>query len=175
MEASNDRYIDHLAISSLSKEVHKLDIKEASSLIKEHLSLCKQTVSCIIITISLSTGIKDYEDRYPILSTKRLQSNEKVKTDPSLYTGSGGTSFVYLKLYIHATDEKEKAHYKERFLTCLNHNIEVGKGRGDSCPSFFQSGAGLFTVGALFYQDTGDKDGVEAMVKELVDMYEAMN
>jgi hypothetical protein len=96
-----------------------------------------------------------------------------------MYTGSGGVVFVYLNLFKLYKDSVKSEIFKARFLEAFNvnlHLIESGKcKRALSCPSFFHSVSGLYTVGALFFEEVKDEEKRDEMVGKLVgDFYNTL-
>ena len=54
--------------------------------------------------------------------------------------------------------------------------IESGKSkRAFECPSYYQSAAGLYTLGVLHWQETGDLEKSKKMVESLVAMHEMLS
>lgn len=60
-------------------------------------------------------------------------------------------------------------------MDALNYNIKLGEShleiqerRG---PSFFHSVAGLYTLGALYYNEVKNKEELKVMVDKLIDMF----
>ena len=123
--------------------------------------------------------VKDYDAKYPLISRKRVYSDNTTKTDTTLYTGSGGVVFVYYKLYCFFNDRDPNGdaavRYEEMFEKALMDNIDLVETgachKGFQCPSFFQSVAGLYTVAADYYHRIKEKEKVPLYVQKIQDLY----
>ncbi len=103
---------------------------------------------------------------YPVISQARLQSDGTKKVDTSIYTGTCGVTFIESKL-----------GNTQRFEESLNSNIGVAQGKSkkaESCPSYFQSIAGLYTIGAIEYHKLKDIEKRDRMIENLKEAYDRL-
>ena len=108
-----------------------------------------------------------------------MYSDGNHKVDTSFYTGSGGVAYVYSKLATLLKPTDQGKDLQDRFGECFSVNldlIESGKSkRAFECPSFYQSAAGLYTLGAIHWHETGDHEKSKKMVESLVAMHEMLS
>lgn len=109
-------------------------------------------------------ALKNYEEIFPVISQARVQSDGTKKVDTSLYSGSGGVTFIESKL-----------GNNQRFEESLNANIGLALvKRAESCPSYFMSNAGLYTIGAIQYHKQKEIEKRDRMIEKLRDVYERL-
>ncbi|CDW91116.1 lanc-like protein 2 [Stylonychia lemnae] len=132
------------------------------------------------IAIKISQSVfKTFDDQYETISLRRVFSDNKQNTDTSIYTGSGGVVYTYYQImkYLNLVKEQKDLleHVSLRFQESLELNIKmIEEGRckkGLKNPSFFQSVAGLYTIGALHYHEQKNQKEQERMLDKLLEHY----
>ena len=95
-----------------------------------------------------------------------LQSKGKPFTDPFVYLGTGGTIYMYYRLYHYAvrTQQTDLANNYigkavEAFQITNHVMSKIISQRDHHSPSFFMGPAGVYTLGALIYSHIDDKKG----------------
>lgn len=104
-----------------------------------------------------------------------LQSKGTPFKDPFIYLGTGGTIYMYYRLYLFALRTKSSLldivsgrvlqidrvnNYLGKAVEAFQvTNHEITKMKANNSPSFFMGPAGVYTLGALIYSHIDDKEG----------------
>jgi len=118
-----------------------------------------------LIRAKLSNLLKDHLKFSPPENSKKIFSNSKVKTDYSIYSGSGGNIYTFWRYYVHTKilSKEETSYSMNLLLKYYNENYKIlekdfVKHRQSLIPSFFQGPVGIFTMGCLISKETKNKE-----------------
>jgi len=115
--------------------------------------------------------IPEFEKNVPLDSLKALHSAKGPYFQPSVYIGTGGTSYLNWRLYLFT---KDKA-YRDKALAVFNKLYQEVSRREpaspvEKAPAFFLGIPGIITLGAIL---TGDEEERKSLLGELAKRSEA--